>query len=497
MTKYAKILTPLSIFLLISIFFRLYKAPTFFLYSHDQDLASWFIKDVVENHHFRLVGQETSTPGIFIGPYFYYFLLPFYLLYKMDPIGGVVAVAVLGLITTTSFYYIFSKMFGKNAGILAAFFHATSYFIVLNEKEVVPTQPVVLLWTLWFFFSIWQIQQGKQKFIILLALLLSFVWSINMGLILLLPLIPLAYLLQSKNIRKSLNIKVHLAALFVLILLSIPLILFEVRHGFTESHALLNSLTTNQKDIVSGADKIARVFHLTAKNISNLFLGDLPNIRYWHSFAAIAIAYIYLTLKKRITKRVSVLMLIWFILTFIFFSLYSKILSEYYLNGLMVIWFTIFVLTVENLLQKGKYQKTLGVLLVLIFTFLNLYRFIHYPINRSGYLERKQVAQFIKDDSEAHGYPCVAISYITNPGYNLGYRYFFHILKMHVNNPVSGSPVYTIVFPQSMVDRIDVGVGALGVIKPDYMRYNRESVEKSCSGANSNETDPLFGFPAK
>ena len=56
----------------IGLFLRLYKGREMFMYNHDQDLAGWIIKDVIVNHHFRLIGQLTSTPGIFIGPYFYY-----------------------------------------------------------------------------------------------------------------------------------------------------------------------------------------------------------------------------------------------------------------------------------------------------------------------------------------------------------------------------------------------------------------------------------------
>src|SRR3989304_175279 len=90
--------------LLLGLFLRVYKAQEFFLYSHDQDLLGWFIKDVVVNHHLRLIGQEISTQGIFIGPLFYYLQIPFYLLFGMDPIGSLVPVTLLGLFAIWSFY---------------------------------------------------------------------------------------------------------------------------------------------------------------------------------------------------------------------------------------------------------------------------------------------------------------------------------------------------------------------------------------------------------
>ena len=65
---------------------------------------------------------------------------------------------------------------------------------------------------------------------------------------------------------------------------------------------------------------------------------------------------------------------------------------------------------------------------------------------------------------------------------------------MHVNLPSSGSPVYTIVFPLKEIFPVDKTFGAIGLIYPDYTRYTKENVEYSCSGENSNLTDPMFGF---
>ena len=96
--------------LVLGFFLRIYKLEELFLYGHDQDLASWFVKDVVINKHLRLIGQETSTQGIFIGPIYYYFLIPFYLVFDMDPIAGTVAITTLGLFSIFSFYYVFKKI---------------------------------------------------------------------------------------------------------------------------------------------------------------------------------------------------------------------------------------------------------------------------------------------------------------------------------------------------------------------------------------------------
>jgi len=145
-------------------------------------------------------------------------------------------------------------------------------------------------------------------------------------------------------------------------------------------------------------------------------------------------------------------------------------------------------------LLNCKKIKWFGKFLILLLLVSNLWGFLKYKSNGTNYLERRALVKEIKDDAKRNNYPCVSVSYITSPGNELGYRYLFWLEGMHVNNPDSLSPVYTVVFPHSKVDRIDKSFGALGLIYPDYQKYQLKSVEKSCSGANSNITDPMFGF---
>lgn len=110
-----------------------------------------------------------------------------------------------------------------------------------------------------------------------------------------------------------------------------------------------------------------------------------------------------------------------------------------------------------------------------------------------GYNEKKSVAAYITDDAKQKGYPCVAVSYITAPGENVGFRYFFWMDHLHVNQSSSGSPVYSIVIPDELAWPAAVKYGHIGVILPDKIP-TKEEMDKSCSGQDSNLTDPFFGY---
>ena len=479
----------LILILVLGLFLRVYKAQELFLYSHDQDLSAWFIRDVLENKHLRLIGQETSTHGIFIGSFYYYLLIPFYLLFNMSPMGGVAMVIVLGLFTIWSFYFVFLRVFDRKTGIIAALIYAVSFYTVFNDREVVPTMPV-LLWSVWFFYALNLIISNKQKFgYILLGVLIGLIWHLNFALVLFIFLIPLAQWLS----RKKVVIKSILFGALSLFITSLPLILFEVRHNLLQTRALIVSLTTNQEDIWVGVKKLERVLLLLSRNVAGLLWGPISELPIGAALILLIILFFALVYRKIISRKLAVLFTAWVSLYILFFSIYTKTVSEYYLNGMVVVWISILTISFSSIIRKKRY-RLLGVILLSAFVFISLNRILFITVNKSGYVYRKAVISEIKKDAAERRFPCVAVSYITDPGYDLGYRYLFWLEDMHVNHPKSGSPVYTIVFPLKPIFSVDKTFGALGLIYPDYKRYTMEGVEESCSGENSNLTDPMFGY---
>jgi 4-amino-4-deoxy-L-arabinose transferase-like glycosyltransferase len=161
MKKYLKYL-PIVLILALAFFLRVYKAKELFNYDHDNDLAFWIVKDVLVNHHLRLIGQQTSVTGVFIGALFYYLQIPFYLIGKMDSYPTVFLTVILGTFSVFSFYFVFSKIFGKKVGLIGALIYAVSQLIVFSDREVVPTMPV-MVWTVWYLYDLFLIYKGKQK----------------------------------------------------------------------------------------------------------------------------------------------------------------------------------------------------------------------------------------------------------------------------------------------------------------------------------------------
>jgi hypothetical protein len=495
MRKISRFFTKTNILLLVilflGIFLRLYKAKAFLSFGHDNDLEGWIIKDIVVNKHFRLIGQETSTQGVFIGALYYYLLLPFYLLTRMEPTGGIFLSAILGGLTIWSVFFVFKKIFGKKEiGLLGAFVYSVSFLTVMNDRGNAPTMPM-LLWSVWYLYGLGQILAGRTlRGLLLLGFLVGVSWHINVSLVLLAVLIPVTLLI----IRWKFKVKELLLGTGAFLLTSLPFFAFELRHGFQQMKAVILSFTIYQGSTLSVGEQFGRVIDIVFQILTKI-VWNPPQTYYFLFPLVLALALIILTVKKKISKKIAGVLTLWFLVPTVFFSFYTKVVSEYYLNSVLIPGLTVFCLSLYFLIVSKRY-RIIGFLFLAIFTLLNLSKLFTYQDNKQGYIYRKALVSEIKRDVERNHYPCIAVSYIADRGYDLGYRYLFYLEELNLNKISTKVPIYTIVFPLGKdTVKEDKRFGALGLIYPDYKRYSLEELGEDCSPENLNLVEPMFLYP--
>ncbi len=244
--------------LLIGLFFRSYHVLKWLNFDHDSELFSWIVKDIVVNHHFRLIGQLTTAPGIFIGPLYYYCLVPFFLLFNMDPIGSVIPIIILGMLTIASYYFVFSKLFNKNVGLVGSFIYAVSIQTVELDRRVVPSTPTGI-WVIWYLYTVFMLARGNFKVLPILGILIGLIWHVHIALAPTLIAVPIAFFI-AKRIPSKKQMGIFL---LITIISSLPLIIFESRHQFVQSKSFIKNLTANfgnggqiseQREIILGKE---------------------------------------------------------------------------------------------------------------------------------------------------------------------------------------------------------------------------------------------------
>lgn len=478
----------LLIILLLGLFFRTYDPIGRFNYDHDSELFSWIAKDIIVNHHPRLIGQLTSAPGVFIGSFYYYLNVPFFLLTNMDPLGAVIPITIIGLLTILSYYIVFSKLFNRSVGLISSFLYAVLLSNVGFDRRVVPST-LTNIWLIWYFYAILMMTRGNYSVLPILGILIGLIWHIHIALLPTLIAIPAAMFLS----KKLPSIKQVIYFLTTLFITSLPLLIFEARHNFQQTKSLIENFTTSHGGS-TGIDKLFLVLEMITKNINNLLFAPRPPTFIHFSIPIIILSSAILLVRKKIlTLKEVITFYIWTGGVVIFFTLSSSPISEYYFASIEIIFTAILSLYLWFFYRSSKIGKIVVISLLTLVAIKNIYFFTTDYIYHKGYVERKAVADFITSDSKEKGYPCVGISYITAIGENVGFRYFFWLNKLHTIKPTADIPVYNIVIPDELSKEVEKKFGHIGIITPKN-EINMQKLQRDCQGENTNLTEPLFGY---
>ncbi|MBI4038753.1 glycosyltransferase family 39 protein [Candidatus Daviesbacteria bacterium] len=476
----------LGIILILGLFFRTYKIIDRFEFAHDGDLYSWIIKDILVNGHLRLIGQQTTAPGIFIGPAYYYLITPFFILSNMDPIGVLIPITLLGLFTIFSYYFVLANLFKKEIGFIAAFLYAVLTVTVNADRWVVPTV-TTSLWSIWYFYTLILLSRGNFSALWLVGILIGLIWHIHIALIPTLIAIPIAILI-SKRIP---SLKQTLFFTASLLITSAPLIIFELRHNFGQSFSLINNFT-NSRESFASFYKFQLVLEMITKNVNSLLFSP-QSFKVTNNIFFVLLIFLSALLpikKKLISPKELIPQYFWALGVIIFFTLSSSTISEYYFANITVI-FIVIVSFLLYLLFKFSFWGKLITLVILAFILIkNTFFLITQDFYHKGYVEKKSVVEYIKKNSKELGYPCVGINYITNPGENVGFRYLFYLKNVYLTHPSLNVPVYNIVIPEELSKEVKVKFGHIGLILPSQIPP-KDTIEKGCQTPNTNLEDPM------
>jgi len=473
------------LFLILSagFYFRTYKLAGLYSFAHDNDLYSWIVKDIVVDGHLRLIGQETSVDGIFIGPLFYYLLVPFFLFSKMDPLAATYLATIVGILTILSFYYVISCFYGKSVGLIASFLYACALPCVFFDRWIVPTE-LTILWSIWYLYTLLSLVGGKFRVLPLTGVLLGLVWHIHIA------LAPLAILLflAIKLSRQKVVLKDFFLPFVLFIIVTLPFWLFEVRHNFSQFRGLYLSFYKTP-DAARGFYRLQKVFDQASTFLmANLF----ANIKLSSFFNVLPLCFLfwYTFKKKLVSKKNLIIFSAWVIVAILSQFLSLRPMSEYYFANITVISLPLVAIFLNHFYSDYK-ERAVVLSLLLIFFLFNFNQLHQKADLPDGYLAKKQLVEYISQDAVSKNYPCVSVNYITRIGNSVGFRYLFWLKGIKVIQPGKGAPVYNIVMPaETSGKEVKVTFGNIGLILPKITRFDNENI---CNDPQ-NELQPLLGF---
>ncbi len=264
MLKYFKQLyTPwnllILIILLVAFILRIYRIEALLDFHYDQGRDAKIIWDLWHNHKLFLIGPTTGLDGIFLGPFYYYLIAPFYLIGGGNP---VIPSLFLSLLVVISFYVLYLtgvEIGGRPAGFVALVVATFSNYIVFSTRWLSNPTPIYITSILIFYNMVLILKKSRSANWYWIYLLAGISLQLELAsAIFYLPILLVFTIWRRKNI----NFRTFLISLALGFVTLLPQIYFNFKHD----NILFNNIISEVKnshnislDLVSRLQTIWRI----------------------------------------------------------------------------------------------------------------------------------------------------------------------------------------------------------------------------------------------
>jgi len=429
----------LVLILLLAAFLRLYRISDYMTFLGDEGRDVLEVKKILEGD-FTLLGPRASAGDFFTGPIYYYLIAPFLWLFKLDPVGPAVLIALIGIATVYLIFRVAKEFFGLKTALFASALYAVSPLVLSYSRSSWNPNPMPFVSLLTLYVAYRAILNPDFKKFLFIGFLLGIAMQLHY-ISVFLGIIVFVYILVG-NIYKKISLKTLLVSygeiLAGFIVGLSPFLAFEIKHGFPNIKTIFNFIfsTTQQTYIAYGsfADVIKDVFFRLFARLVTRFpppeqigtLFDKQTVVLWQAATlALAILSVIFLFKMKNTLA-KMLFLTWLIFGIVLFGFYKKPIHDHYFGFMFPLPFIL----IGNLLSefqnfKWKLLKTLG---VVIFVILFLFNLSGAPFRFEPNRQKEQVktiSQFVisKTDNKPFNF-----ALITPGNSDHGYRYYFEVL---------------------------------------------------------------------
>lgn len=426
----------LAIILFFASFLRLegvFTQSFAFTYDVGRDLLA--LQNILLTGKIPLIGQTTGLAGLFYGPWWYYSLLPAFVLSKGNPAGIAFFMALTGIITVWLGYILGVRIKDRTLGLLFASFLAVSPVMVGIATQIWNPN-VSPLYMLLFFLCVSKIIYFLEK-----KETIAPFWLLGVGILLGLLLdseivfgtlfFAGAFLSFIFFFGKKLSIKQYLLLIGGIFFILSPRVIFEFRHNFIMTQSIFefarSSLSQGGGSFFMHAANafvfLEKLWNYTISLDNYLFgIGLLIG-------TTIGVLYFY----KKISKREKFFLHFSLLTLFSFFvglSLFPGDIWGHYTVGIPVLYIFILSLIFYNIIvnfKKAKIAILTGIVLLLLINLKPLERIknINNPFWEGDIsLYRNQIAVVDAVYAYAKGQKFNYIVY-TPPIYDFTYKYLF------------------------------------------------------------------------
>lgn len=377
----------LLVILVLAAVLRLYNLPGSLQFQGDQGRDALIVSRIFMANDPVFIGPVTSVGNMYLGPFYYYFMLPFLWLSYPSPTGPAYAVAILGVLTVGLIYKLGREMVGRTAALIAAFLYSFSSVVVYHARFSWNPNlaPLVSLLMIYWTYKAWQ---KNSWYWVLVASSLAVLLQLHY-----LTLLAAAGsgVVWIWAVREKIKAKLSLKKMFkasvlgaaIVALTFVPLVLFDYKHDWLNVKAFQNLLVKEENFKHSANLSLEKQFSETVKETHGramhiLFEITVGKHRKTNTFLLSLVAVtLILQLKKRRKSKggnffAGQVVIVSFLVTGILgTALYEHTIFDHYIAYLFPVTFLVFGIVIRELI-KSSWGQVLSLAFVLFYLFYNL-----------------------------------------------------------------------------------------------------------------------------
>ncbi len=406
------------ILFILALFIRTYHLEKTLTFLEDEGRDMLISYRMLDTAHPVLLGPQTSTGDMYLGPFYYYFITPALLLFRYSPLGPAYLIALTGAITSVLMFLIAKKWFGVWSGYISGILYAIMPLPVVFTRNSWNPNLVPLVALLLLYLTIETIQNPKKQ-----QSLANFFWlGISAGIIVQLHYMTLLYLgalgitflvyhfKHLKNLLRGI-----LIAIFGFFLMLTPFIVFEIRNDFVNTRAITRFVEADEVHNLRYSMPISlwysKVSTTTTRVFASLFGKDaLTPDPYRTSIALIACLLVLIamisTLKNRSrsssTARILFLILL---IPLVLIGVYQENVHLHYLGFIFPLVYL--VISSGFSFPKLRYLYLGGVLISITYSFPQLLSYLN-SASTNQLVRAQEVVAYINNDAQGQPYNLVS-----------------------------------------------------------------------------------------
>ncbi len=438
MIKFIKKNFPIILVVCLAAFLRLFKITSYMEFLGDQGRDVYIVRKFLTNFDLMFIGPQTSIGNMYLGPFYYYLMAPFLLLFNFHPVGPAIMVVLFSLLTTFLIYHVYLKLFNNKVfALFSALLYAVSP-VAVKYSNFSWNPNIMPFFSLLFFYLSYLIF-FKNKFSLLPLLTISFVFALNSHYLalILLPIFTffsLIYFLKNKPLDKKILNKLSkplFISFFILFLSILPLILFDIKHDGQNIKALIQFFTVRQTTVNLKAYKAIPLIYPLFEQLNTRLI--FAKILSWGQIGTVlfTVTIIISLFTKSIHKFKYVLVFAFVLISLICLGLYKQHIYDHYFAFLFPLLFILFSSTLQILI-KYKLLLPLVIFMIISPVYLSLK---HNNFNNpllNQVQTTKQITNLISDQAKSNPFN---LALIAKNNYDPPYRYYLE---------VDNQPLYTL-----------------------------------------------------